>query len=444
VSRSAEALSRAAARYGVPLVILVFYVTALRYLGHTPEATYGGLLAVEGYWTLPAGGATGTAASPLWILLLRLAGMAGLDPLLGARALSLVFGSLCLLLQFLLAHEVSRDRLAALSVTVAAGGLLWLGPVAAGGSPVTLGLLLFLTAVLFQLRNEYPLAALFSGLSALTAGVYSFLLPLLLVDALLNSVDRRRGMHVAAGAAVVWAAVVVPWVLFVLARGVSPFVAIPPWAPLPSPGTAVTALALFLVVLGGAGLVDLARAHGPGRKAALLLAPGFLVAVLLLAGAAVGTGTELPAMFVLLAFSALAVRVLLERRARSMLVPGAAAAVAAVVLLVHQMEAHRHTTPAALASGAAAEDAAVVAGWIRGGNAAGRTLEADRPLLLAYRTGRSVLPRGEGGADAVIVAEGDPPEGARLLFRPPPVSGSGGGVRGSSVAVWERGSPATR
>jgi hypothetical protein len=431
-----DRFGRAAARYGVPAVILAAYLAAVRFIGFTPDVTFGYAHALPDYWLVPAAGAD--PFSPIWALGLGMLAAAGLDAVLAAKVLSLLLASAALLMQFLVTYELVRDRLASLGICVAAGGLLWFAPAAAGGTPHALALVAVLTALFFQLRNAYPLSGFFYGIAALVAVETWPAVLLLAVDARLNSIDGRRGFHVAAGAVVVWVAVVTPWVGLALWRGVSPFVPLPPWSPEIAAGPLVGVLTGLLALIAVGGLLELARGGGTGRKAALMFAPALALALVLLATAGMSPAVVLPAVFLLLAFSALGVRVAMERRGRGAIVPLAVAVLAAVTLLVHQVDVQRRIVPAVVRMESMQGDLESIALWLRAGGGGTRSVEAERHRFLEYASGRRVHPPGTGDGQTLVVTAAGVVPGCTLMYRPPVVRAADGGLRASSLAVWGR------
>lgn len=237
-------------RYGLPLVVAVFYCTAALSFPYTPDSSYLPLQLARSGEGMVLPFHAGEGQNPLWMLLLKTGGIFHLDTLLTAKVFSLVFSCISLLALYLVAVEVTRDRLLALCCTLVAALdplLLQTGP--SGGS-LGLGLSLSLAALFFLLRGEDVPAALFAGLCSLVFWQASLLFVLILVDIGINGPAPGKSRWLVGAVAFVYGVVVAPWVLFALANGRSP-------APLPVPFgefPAVTWLRALLLLLC-AGLV---------------------------------------------------------------------------------------------------------------------------------------------------------------------------------------------
>jgi hypothetical protein len=125
-----------------------------------------------------------------------------------------------LLFSYLVAHEVVSDRLLALCVVLALSMQAWLIQLAPSGSGVSCALLLTLAAVFFLLRNDYLVASIMAGLATLVSWQNVLLLPVLLLDAYINSIQKTRSAKLALSIMLVFVSVLLPWLLFALYAGV--------------------------------------------------------------------------------------------------------------------------------------------------------------------------------------------------------------------------------
>ncbi|MER3522679.1 MAG: hypothetical protein C4326_01075 [Ignavibacteria bacterium] len=190
-------------RFAAPALILVFYVTAALHFEYTPEGTYASLVALDDLSSL---GGT----------LITLASFVHLDVLLAAKVFSMLFCCIALLFSYLIAYEVLGDRLLALSALLALSTQAWLVQVAPSGSGVGFFLVLILAAIFFLLRNDYLLATIVAGVATLVSWQSIFLLPVMVLDAYINSVDKARSMKLIPSILLVFVAVLQPWVLYAI------------------------------------------------------------------------------------------------------------------------------------------------------------------------------------------------------------------------------------
>lgn len=195
-------------RFSVPALILIFYVTAALRFAYTPESTFAALVALQG-----------SPVSSLWSALLTLASLLTIDPWLAAKVFSMVSCCFALLFSYLIAREVLGERLLALCVVLALSMQAWLVQLAPSGSGVSVALLLTLAALFFLLRNDYLVASVVGGVAALVSWQNILLLPIVVFDAYINSVQRSRSAKVALSIMLVFASVLLPWILYALYSG---------------------------------------------------------------------------------------------------------------------------------------------------------------------------------------------------------------------------------
>ncbi|MEK7671729.1 MAG: hypothetical protein AAB344_05875, partial [Bacteroidota bacterium] len=195
-------------RYGVPALILIFYVTASLHFDYTPDSTFATLNALHS-----------SHIDSLWTALLALATVFNIDVLLAAKVFSLLFACFGILISYLIANEVLNDHLLAFCVTISVSMQAWLIQLAPTGSGLSLALFLSLVTIFFLLRNEYIIAGIFAGLASLVAWQAAGLLFVMMLDAYINAVDKNRSVKMIASIALVFAGVVLPWILYSLYVG---------------------------------------------------------------------------------------------------------------------------------------------------------------------------------------------------------------------------------
>ncbi len=198
-------------RFGVPALILIFYIAATLRFDYTPDTTFAMLLSLQH-----------AAPESLWGALLSLAGPIGIDRLVAAKVFSLFFSCFAILFSYLIANEVLRDQLNAFYVAMAVALQSWLMQLAPSGSGVCFLLVLILAAIFFLLRNEYLLGAVLAGAASLVAWQGAGLLVALICDAFVNSVSKARSTKIITSIVLVYLGAILPWILYGLYIG-APF-----------------------------------------------------------------------------------------------------------------------------------------------------------------------------------------------------------------------------
>lgn len=203
------------ARYGLPIVILIYYASASLNFGYTPDSTFLALQEARGILEGRAAhtDVAGRFAEPLWVAVLSLAGWMRLEYVLAAKVLGLLGASCSLLFVFLIANEFLLDRLLALCATLAVGVQWWLLQVGPSGSALNLLLLLSLACLFFLLRNEYILASFFAALSALVTWQAAFLIIMVMADAVINTIGTEHRRQLIVRLPVVFGCTILPWLV---------------------------------------------------------------------------------------------------------------------------------------------------------------------------------------------------------------------------------------
>ncbi len=443
-----DRFARRIARYGIPAVIVVFYCTAAIGFSYTPDSTFRGIEQVRDVWALASGHLTQTgpavkSVSPLWAFLLWIGSLFNPDLLLVAKILSLLFVSLSILTAYLVAVEILRDRVLAFFAALMLAVQSWLPQLADSGHPLALALLLLLGCLFFLLRNEYVLGGLVVGLCFLVFREAAALLLLLVTDAVVNSVDRRRGWRIAAGAVAVAAAAVLPWLVFAVLRGGALIPSLPSFTEFP--GLTRPAM-LVLAVTGGLGLAGFVLLYNAGenRSAVLraLLLP-FLCLGWLLGTTYLGVqGLWRTAIPLALTMALLGLSLLLRAWRGQRLIYLAAIVLAGIVLLQNQLDYNALTRPRMNDAITRSSQLVSIAYWLRSHAPTDACVLAEQPGILSYYSGRPVLPRyarSDRPADYVVSSE-------RILFGYKPVYGGAGIDSGATMspgtyAVWMKENP---
>jgi hypothetical protein len=410
-------------RYGLPLVILVFYVSASWNFSYTPDNTFLSLRIARditsGGALEPVPGHPGAASNPLWVLFIALGSFLKLDLLAVAKVFGLFFSCMAVLVSYLLATEILRDRFLAFcsALAVATSGLLL--QVAPSGTALPLALSLTLLALFFMLRNDYLLSSLMLGIATLLYWQALGAFILLLCDAWLNSVTPRQRVRALVLSSLVFLCAVVPWVLFVGLRSVPPF----PWlvglGDFPG-GSLLTggaaALPALIAAIASVRMVRHQRLDGIGRQSHIVI---IIWACWFLASAAVwGWDFFLIALPVIVIY---ALSITQELR----LMPRAAAAYArslfltGVLILVHQLAFAHAAKPVMLRTERDTEELVELAYWIKNGIPEEASISAVRPERLAYYAGRpvSVWNSGDRPTTDYVVSDAEDLWGYDLVHR---------------------------
>lgn len=209
------------ARYGIVAVVVIFYVTAALHFDYTPDDTYIYLqyakhVASGDGFTFnkesPSYGVTG----PLWVLIVALGAVGGLDPYTIAKILDLVFASLAVLVLYVLASNVLKDRLYALCTAWIFSLDAWFLRWSASGMETSAAVLLSLASVLYVFRNEYLIASIVCGLLSLLRPEGLLLFAVIQVDNFLNTTDIIPARRVFFRSLFLYGLIVVPWIVFSL------------------------------------------------------------------------------------------------------------------------------------------------------------------------------------------------------------------------------------
>lgn len=206
-------------KYGMAIVVLLFYITAVMHYEYTPDDTYIYLqyaknIANGDGFSFNAGTPSYGVTGPLWALLIATGTAFHLDPYVVAKTLDLFFACVALLVLFLVAFLILRDKryafLAAMLFAFDAWFLRW----TSSGMESSLAVLLVLLCTFYVYRNEYALASLVCGILSLVRPEGVLLFVILQVDNFINSTNRWASFRSMLRSTGLFAAVTLPWVLF--------------------------------------------------------------------------------------------------------------------------------------------------------------------------------------------------------------------------------------
>jgi hypothetical protein len=247
-------------RFGLPLVVAVYYATAARGFPYTADCGY----AAANWSALLLGQRTGLPGTGMfslfWTVLLALGGTLGLDLLLVGKIMSLLFACFGVLGLYLLGVEILDDRILAFSAALIVALdplLLQAGPC---GTPATALMALSTASLFFTRRRDFALAAVFAGLGTVLAWPAAVLMVSLGLEVRSLS-DGPSRSETFFGACAVFLAVVLPWMVFAWAKG------LPLVSDIGVPGSALAigwwtlVPALLCVLMTVAGIVVIHRSR---------------------------------------------------------------------------------------------------------------------------------------------------------------------------------------
>lgn len=377
-------------RYGLPLVVGIFYLTASLGFSYTSDSTFQLACAAR------EAGVSDGFPSPLWQFLLVIGRTLGLDQLLTSKVLSMVFSCIVILVGYLIANEVLGDRLMAFCVSLVFGIQGWMLQLAPSGSALTLGILLTLAGLFFMLRNEYVVAPFMFGLCTLVAWQAVFLLIPLWIDIWNNSVNKRRAGKVVLGACIVYCSSLLPLVLYLWNSGKWGLPTMLRVAGLPHMSVLAILVLGLLCILGVAGFMLMMRSSEM-RKETLRTSGGviaFLIVLLLMAstGHSQGWLAAWP-IIVVYAYSGFA-RVLSWLRKQQQLY--SLSFVLTGLLVVHlQIEYQRENRPLMAAAVARNAELRILSEWLKINSPDASSVCAEHPGIVGYYAERAVDPLGD-------------------------------------------------
>lgn len=401
-------------RYGLPIVILVFYLTAAMQIEYTPDSTFIPLHLVQ---TLPhIGLPSGESPSPFWIFFLNVGSLFGLDPVLVAKVLSLFFSCLAILCSYLLAYEIIVDRLLAFCLSLAVAMQAWMLQLAPSGNAMPLGLLLSVGFLFFLLRNEYTVAAFVAGLACMVFWQAVLFLPLLVLDIQINSVDKRKGSKRSLLSLIIAIAAILPWFMYVVWQGLPVTTMIVPLGEFPAIAWETMIVLAVCAVLMLVGIISMARAVPDGRRFLLNQTAPFIWLAWMLVTAVVAHREfwvmVTPLLFI---YSFVGLRYIARtpKRIHSLVL-----LLTAVLLGLNQGTLHMRVRDIMHNSIQHNRELRSIAYWLSFNADADATVAAERKGTLEYYTGRNIIDLQNGIQPKYAVTRNPEVAGYSLAYNP--------------------------
>jgi hypothetical protein len=433
-------------RYGVPAVILMFYITAATGFSFTPDGTFLGLQWVQrivhgegfrGFTMLPGSG----SPSPFWVILLSTGSAMHLDPLLLSKILSLFFSCVVILVSYLTALDITDNLIMAFCVALlmAANGLLL--QAAPSGTPHPVLAALLLGALLCMIRHDRVLASLALGLACLMAWQAIVLAVPLCADIWMASGSRSRALRLLTTSYVVLTALIAPWLIYAVHNRIPWLTEIPP-SSIPLAGTPASWALLAILAAGClAGTVMLLSprllAETLGRRHILILGWTLWLTICALAWDPCFILAALPvgAAYAIASAHSLALRLRIEGRSMA-----AVFLLTALLLVLSQADVGGGRRALMAAAEKAVPVITELASRVRTSVPEEATLAAEWPGLVGYVAARPVTalsPGGSPGTDFAITA-GREIAGYAAVYSAVNTSGPPEAPDQSRFLIWKR------
>ncbi len=416
-------------RYGLPVVVGIFYLTASLGFSYTSDSTFQLLGAARDATSVSEG-----FPSPLWQFLLMIGGSLGVDQLLASKVLSLVFSSAAILVAYLVATEVLGDRLMAFCVSLVFGMEGWMLQLAPSGSALAMAILLLLTGMFFILRNEYVAAPFIFGLCTLVFWQAVVLLVPLWMDIWINSVNKRRAVKVVLSACIVYCSSLLPLVLYSWSSGSRVLPTMLRVVELPQMSVIAAVILGLLTLLGVAGLGLVMKSSEKGLE--VLRTNGGVVAftiTVILVSFVYHSQVWLGALPLIIVYAYAGFAVILKRIGRQRLLYSLLFVITGLLVVHLQIEYQRTNKPSMAAAVEKNAELRILAEWLRTNSSNVSSVCAEQPGIVGYYAERPVDPLSdnEEAACALIVTSRREVAGYDLAFRPvaPPNDGR-------HYAVW--------
>jgi hypothetical protein len=427
-------------RFGLPIVVAVYYVTAARGFAYTADEAYS-----CADWSacligrIPAGPAV-DQFSPFWSLLVALGGSFGLDPLLTAKIMSLVFGCFALLALYLLGVELLDDRILAFCAALVSALDPWLLQMGPSGTAATSLVALSLATLFFIKREDYALATLFAGLCTLIAAP-SAMLFLCVLGEIWSSREGRKAGRIIMASGVLYFAVVLPWIVVAVIKGH------PILPQLRVPGDSVAISWLNVVPLVACAAIAAFGAMTLRRSPLLRqmtggqwLSPWVWVAWTGVAGLLFARDFWLAGVPVLVLLAMQGVRIVLPALREENPNYSTAFLFTAALFVLNQTNFLMVSQDVMARTIDDQQDVAVVAQWIRAHLPAPVAIESAQPGSLGYqlKTVARVLPLGSNPQAPIVHAARAVLTGYDELYRPSAAHEDSSGQRRERLALFQR------
>lgn len=433
---------RQVVRYGLPAVVLIYYVTASLGFGYTPDSTFHALhhsrMILEGNGFQSDTFGVGTP-SPLWVMLVALGGVLQLDVILAAKVLGLFFSCGAILFMYLFAHEVLADRVMAFCGALMLAMQSWFLQTGPSGSAFSLGLLLTLMCLFFLLRNEYVLAAVLSGLATLVFWEAVGLIAVALVDAIMNSIDKRRGVNVVLSLLLVYVSVLLPWLLWSSFVSLQPI----PWL-IPTGNFSEIKLVTSIGIVGTVALMVGAffpagkrREQRPLRSDA---APLLWIVWSVAAGFLTSSDLWLMALPVMCVYALVGLKNIVLAAQKESLMHAFALGLAAVLLIQHQIVFYTETRNVMEESIEESRQLMSIAYWLKANTLKGESVSAEESGILQFVTDYDVqtYTKRDTNTSSLIVTSQKEVSGYKVVFDPAELPADLGASPQKSIVVWRK------
>gem|GEM_PF-3188562 len=422
-------------RYGLPLVVGIFYLTATLAFEFTADSTLRMASFVRhGFVSPPIGG----SPSPLWWFLLTIGGWFHLDILLASKVLSLVFCCATILVGYLVANEILRDRLIAFCVSLILALQGWLLQLAPSGSALSLAIVLILAAIFFMLRNEYVVAPFILGLSTLVVWQAVFILVPLCLDILLNSVSNRRAWKVIVSACFVYLGALLPWAIYAWVNSAEGVPILLTGSELPPLSITEMVTLSFLGLLCIIGFAPSLWSQD-SRTESLRTNGGTLMfmGVLIVLGLIPYVDIWYAVLPLVVAYSFFGLTEVLKRTGRPLLLHSLSFVFTAFVLVLLQVDYYNVNKPSMARAVEEANERRIVAEWISTNVSSSRSVSAERVGALEYYAERHIAQLQQHGqpSDDFVVSSVHALACYEVAFTP---MGETTTVPGQTYVVWKR------
>ncbi|MBI3585728.1 MAG: hypothetical protein HY088_01195 [Ignavibacteriales bacterium] len=206
-------------KYGISIVVGVFYGTSILHFDYTPDDTYiylqyaKNIVGGDGFSFnagIPSYGVTG----PFWTLLIASGAKLGLDPYMVAKTLDLLFANIAIVILYLLAFAIIRDKIYALIVAWMFSFDAWFLRWTCSGMESSLAVLLALLTVWNAYRKEYATATFVAGMFTLVRPEGFLLFLVVLVDIFLNTRVRASAWRKIISSLALFSVIILTWLLF--------------------------------------------------------------------------------------------------------------------------------------------------------------------------------------------------------------------------------------
>lgn len=424
-------------RYGLPLVVGIFYLTASLGFEFTSDSTLRMASFVQyGFLSPPIEG----SPSPLWWFLVSIGGWFHVDLVLASKVLSLVFCCGTILVGYLVANEILRDRLIAFCVSLMLALQGWLLQLAPSGSALSLAIVLILTALFYMLRNEYVVAPFILGLCTLVLWQAMFLLIPLCIDIRINSVSKQRSWKVILSACVVYLSALLPWAVYAVvnsAKGAPMLLGVSELPPLSITGI------VTLSILGMLGMFGLATSlQLQSSRMELLRTNGgalVFVGVLVALGSIVHVDVWYAVLPLVVVYSFFGLAEVLKRMGEQRFLHSLSLVFTAFILLLVQFDYHNVNKPSIARAVEEASQLRSVAAWISTNVPSGQSVAAECVGTIEYYAERPValLQQAEEPLEDFVVSSGRTLAGYEIAFSLP-ASAEGTTAASRNHVIWRK------